>query len=680
MLRRLISLFVLLAFALPAQAQELPGRFVGLKPAITYYVPADTVLPVGGTFAWTGDGLNSVSGGVGGGIPNAPHQFQRLIGGRVQPVPTPILARSGSTIKTVSGSNTAWIIPYAIDAAVAQAPTLLVVGTMGGNDNVLSTNPGTDPSSGATTSTWLQDWYDAVNYAQTQHFARGGQLLVVVPTFPSGKTGEYTIDSGQTLTRRARVWAAMTAYVANLTASNPKIVFAPLTGLLEGDGTYRGSRWSSDTSGVTATVTGSITGTTLTVTAVTSGTLALNAVLTGDNIAEGTTITALGTGTGGVGTYTVNLTQTAASGTVYAGAQWVHANERGSYAMANAVFSAVNGRIAPATADQIADMIDAGTYPLMTGVNLDTDTGLTGTGGTLTGPGVTGSLATSKLIANTTGGTGITVAQVSTTAGRTKTVVSLNGATAASAGRIILQDRLNLAIPATPGQGIRTGAIVRFPVGFHNFGSDYSGGSLGSWGGGANSLANAAFASAAGEQVPVDQLVFTNPLTVFGTSIVAAKRTWGLFWRIGTTLTGNIELERPFAWVPSNRTAAAPQYLGETVDSAGNLYFAANYRLRPTGAPTQAAGGPVRVDPGSWNLYGLTEADFTARRIYQGGTGGQAGIGSGTLMATLSGSTWTNTFTAGQLTTGQLIYVEVDCNNGIGGTVTYRSVLFITVG
>jgi len=67
-----------------------------------------------------------------------------------------------------------------------------------------------------------------------------------------------------------------------------------------------------------AVVTGSIAATVLTVTAVTSGTLSVGAVLSGSGITAGTTITALGTGTGGTGTYTVTPSQTAASTTVTA--------------------------------------------------------------------------------------------------------------------------------------------------------------------------------------------------------------------------------------------------------------------------------------------------------------------------------------------------------------------------
>jgi hypothetical protein len=65
-----------------------------------------------------------------------------------------------------------------------------------------------------------------------------------------------------------------------------------------------------------AVVTGSISANTLTVTAVTSGTLAVGQVITGAGITLGTTITGLGTGSGGAGTYTVSTSQTAASTTI----------------------------------------------------------------------------------------------------------------------------------------------------------------------------------------------------------------------------------------------------------------------------------------------------------------------------------------------------------------------------
>lgn len=68
-----------------------------------------------------------------------------------------------------------------------------------------------------------------------------------------------------------------------------------------------------------ATATGSIAATTLTVTAVASGTLAVGDVLSGGTITAGTSIVAQLTGTpGGIGTYQVTPSQTAASTTVTA--------------------------------------------------------------------------------------------------------------------------------------------------------------------------------------------------------------------------------------------------------------------------------------------------------------------------------------------------------------------------
>ena len=59
-----------------------------------------------------------------------------------------------------------------------------------------------------------------------------------------------------------------------------------------------------------ATFVGAISGYTLTVTAITSGKLYVGMVIRGAGVVRGTTITAFGTGTGGAGTYTVDVSQT----------------------------------------------------------------------------------------------------------------------------------------------------------------------------------------------------------------------------------------------------------------------------------------------------------------------------------------------------------------------------------
>lgn len=63
----------------------------------------------------------------------------------------------------------------------------------------------------------------------------------------------------------------------------------------------------------TASFTASIATTTLTVSAVASGTIKLGMEITGTGVAAGTRITNFGTGTGGIGTYTVNNSQVVVS-------------------------------------------------------------------------------------------------------------------------------------------------------------------------------------------------------------------------------------------------------------------------------------------------------------------------------------------------------------------------------
>jgi len=77
--------------------------------------------------------------------------------------------------------------------------------------------------------------------------------------------------------------------------------------------------------------TGSIAGTTLTIDTATSGAVAVGSTIAGSGITAGTLITALGTGTGGIGTYTVDVSQSvsltaitaAVIVTVSSGSRWV---------------------------------------------------------------------------------------------------------------------------------------------------------------------------------------------------------------------------------------------------------------------------------------------------------------------------------------------------------------------
>ena len=99
------------------------------------------------------------------------------------------------------------------------------------------------------------------------------------------------------------------------------------------DSTLYGNGWGAGAwGGITgsASFTGSFSGTTLTVSAVASGTLAVGQLIVGTGVSasppgsNATYITALGTGSGGVGTYTVGVSQTLTSRalTAYSGTGW----------------------------------------------------------------------------------------------------------------------------------------------------------------------------------------------------------------------------------------------------------------------------------------------------------------------------------------------------------------------
>lgn len=174
---------------------------------------------------------------------------------------------NGNTTVSVTDNNPTYIAPYPTYSVKFQTPAAL---------NVLF----------------------AVNLVAGPNVPSNAALLVqaaIISAFSGGDGGP-----------RARIGSTMlaTRFIAPVAALGP---WVQIRSLLIG---------SANNS--SAVVTGSIAATTLTVTAVTSGTLAVGQTVSGPNIAVGTMITALGTGAGGTGTYTVNVSQTAASGTVTA--------------------------------------------------------------------------------------------------------------------------------------------------------------------------------------------------------------------------------------------------------------------------------------------------------------------------------------------------------------------------
>lgn len=112
-----------------------------------------------------------------------------------------------------------------------------------------------------------------------------------------------------------------------------------------------------------ASVTASIAATTLTVTAVASGTLSVGQTLSGTGVTAGTTITGNGTGTGSTGTYTVSVSQTVASTTITAAGvvTAAYAGNTGNGAM-GAVTLSVNAKPGIYNLTIVEPAANAGTY------------------------------------------------------------------------------------------------------------------------------------------------------------------------------------------------------------------------------------------------------------------------------------------------------------------------------
>ena len=110
---------------------------------------------------------------------------------------------------------------------------------------------------------------------------------------------------------------AMIAAIYGISAAIPDPYFEYTTLLLPGNGTNGAQNNSFLDTGNPAEFTASITGTTMTVTAVASGTIKVGVRILGSGVSLNTTITAFVSGTsGGVGVYTVSTSQTVSSTTI----------------------------------------------------------------------------------------------------------------------------------------------------------------------------------------------------------------------------------------------------------------------------------------------------------------------------------------------------------------------------
>jgi len=279
-----------------------------------------------------------------------------------------------------------------------------------------------------------------LNYAEVRGMRQvsGGQYLVVV-------CGQYVYALSTALTPTIIGTLNSNSGIVGITDNGVNVYIV--------DGTYRYTWRISNPSA--ASFIGSVSGTTLTVTLIKSGTIAVGQQLFGIGVTAETIVTGLGTGTGGVGTYTINISQTQSS------------QDYTTAATAAKVTGSISGTVLTVTA-----VANGTLYPGQTiqGTGVTPGTIITALGG---------SAVLSTVI--TTGGTGYAVGDTITVTGgvysqqATYTVATV--AAGVVTGLTVVSNGVYSIVPGTPsstttsGNGTGLTLTLTFGTGTGNTGS-----------------------------------------------------------------------------------------------------------------------------------------------------------------------------------------------------------------
>ena len=176
------------------------------------------------------------------------------------------------------------------------------------------------PASTVTVSAPLQNKFYIVRNATGQTItmsASGGSVSLSVP---SGVTAQIYCDATNQSGTGTGFYAAQTGTASNFTVNGNLSVLGNQsnTGNFLAAGVLGAYTSASFTGGISN---GSgLAGTILNVSAVASGTIFIGQRISGTGITSGTFVTGFGTGSGGIGTYTVNTSQLVGAGTTITGA------------------------------------------------------------------------------------------------------------------------------------------------------------------------------------------------------------------------------------------------------------------------------------------------------------------------------------------------------------------------
>ena len=219
-------------------------------------------------------------------------------------VATIVIAGNKVTTVTLTSNGTGYLVGDILSASSAS-----IGGTGSGFTAVVTANSYFAQS---TKNLWQFDvGYDSTGGATNNIVAHPGQNLAAIDSTVNTRP-LYGVFTGSSVSPIGIFTA--TAYLNGVTIIiNGANYLIGATQTVSGTGIPTGTTVSSVAVVSLGTMLGYISGTTLTVTSVTTGVVAVGQSITGGvgvTVTAGTVITAYGTGTGGVGTYTINNSQT----------------------------------------------------------------------------------------------------------------------------------------------------------------------------------------------------------------------------------------------------------------------------------------------------------------------------------------------------------------------------------
>jgi hypothetical protein len=281
----------------------------------------------------------------------------------------------------------------------------------------------------------------------------GATAASVTGTAGASVTGSI---SGTTLTVSAV--ANGTIAVGDVVSHASILETASITGL--GTGTGGTGTYTLTYTGSTSSFTGSISGTTLTVTAVASGTIIVGQVLTGNSATSGTTISSQLTGTtGGVGTYTVSISQTRASGTF-----------TGTYTLASTTLSILS-TVLRVTA-VASGTLSVGQFLTGTGIAFSTSITAFGTGSGNTG---TYTLSSAQAFASTTISASAGTVTVGVTGGSKDAVAVSHNHAITSSSTLTDPGHAHEVFPKLSGSFAGAGSVIQGATSAGGYGSSETG-------------------------------------------------------------------------------------------------------------------------------------------------------------------------------------------------------------